>query len=132
MGEKCPSGGIRRRSSTRTPLWLRLPQQLLELVDDHLGELAAGVIAMRLRAGIVQFHLIGEKAAVRRAFASRSAMISVHSWNLFDDLRIVIANAAVQKNRRGQFQRARAKLRVVCRRRKNCYFQKRCGSYVEP
>jgi hypothetical protein len=73
MSEKCPSGGIGRRSSRRTPLWLRLLQQLLELVDDHLGELAAGVIAMRLRAGIVQFHLIGEKAAVRRAFASRSA-----------------------------------------------------------
>jgi hypothetical protein len=62
MSKKCPSGGIGRRSSTRTPLWLRLLQQLLELVDDHLGELAAGVIAMRLRAGIVQFHLIGEKA----------------------------------------------------------------------
>jgi hypothetical protein len=31
-------------------------------------------------------------------------MISVHSWTLFDDLRIVIADAAVQKNRRGQFQ----------------------------
>jgi hypothetical protein len=73
MSGKCPSGGIGRRSSTRTPLWLRLLQQLLELFDDHLGELAAGVIAMRLRAGIVQFHLIEEKAAVRRAFASRSA-----------------------------------------------------------
>jgi hypothetical protein len=34
-------------------------------------------------------------------------MISVHSWNLFGDLRIVIADSAVQKNRRGQFQRAR-------------------------
>jgi hypothetical protein len=30
-------------------------------------------------------------------------MISVHSWNLFDDLRIVIADAAVQKNRAGSF-----------------------------
>jgi hypothetical protein len=73
MGEKCPSGGIGRRSSTRTPVWLRLLQQVLEVVDDHLGELVAGVIAMRLRAGMVQFHLIGEKAAVRCAFASRPA-----------------------------------------------------------
>jgi hypothetical protein len=32
------------------------------------------------------------------------SMISVHSWTLFDDLRIVIADAAVQKNRRGRFQ----------------------------
>src|SRR3989442_1010967 len=31
---------------------LGLLQQFLELVDDHLGKLAAGVIAMRLRAGI--------------------------------------------------------------------------------
>jgi hypothetical protein len=57
-------------------------------------------------------------------------MISVHSWNLFDDLRIVIADPAVQKNRRGQFQRAKRNcaspaggakiafsrtMRVVCR-----------------
>lgn len=65
----------RHRAAFEHPhaLWLRLLQQLLELVDDHLGELAAGVIAMRLRAGIVQFQLKGDKAAVRRAFASRSA-----------------------------------------------------------
>src|SRR5258708_16175204 len=40
-------------------LALGLLKQFLELVDDHLGELAAGVIAMRLRAGVVQFHAIG-------------------------------------------------------------------------
>src|SRR5215813_4827572 len=42
-------------------LALGLLEQFLELVDDHLGELAAGVIAMRLRAGIVQFHRIGHR-----------------------------------------------------------------------
>src|SRR5262245_10193524 len=42
-------------------LALGLLQQFLELVDDHLGKLAAGVIAMRLRAGIVQFHGIGNR-----------------------------------------------------------------------
>src|SRR5215470_14434581 len=42
-------------------LALGLLQQFLELVDDHLGELAAGMIAMRLRAGIVQFHGIGNR-----------------------------------------------------------------------
>src|SRR5258706_9450702 len=40
-------------------LALGLLEQFLELIDDHLGKLAAGVIAMRLRAGIVQFHGIG-------------------------------------------------------------------------
>src|SRR5499433_4573834 len=40
-------------------LALGLLQQFLELVDDHLGELPPSVIAMRLRAGIVQFHRIG-------------------------------------------------------------------------
>jgi hypothetical protein len=42
-------------------LALRLLQHLLELIDDHLAEFAAGVIAMRLRAGIVQFHGIGDR-----------------------------------------------------------------------
>src|SRR6266576_4138983 len=48
-------------------LALGLLEQLLELVDDHLGELAAGVIAMRLRAGVVQFHGIGHRKQRSRA-----------------------------------------------------------------
>src|SRR5215470_15688203 len=48
-------------------LSLGLLEQLLELVDDHLGELAAGVIAMRLRAGVVQFHGIGHRKQRSRA-----------------------------------------------------------------
>src|SRR5262249_9948176 len=42
-------------------LALRLLKQFLELIDDHLGELAAGVVAVRQRAGIVQFHRIGHR-----------------------------------------------------------------------
>src|ERR1700757_5008768 len=48
-------------------LALGLLEQLLELVDDHLGELAAGVIAVRLRAGVVQSHGIGHRKQRSRA-----------------------------------------------------------------
>src|ERR1700730_12897079 len=48
-------------------LALGLLQEFLELVDDHLGELAAGVIAMRLRASVVQFHGIGHRKQRSRA-----------------------------------------------------------------
>src|SRR6516164_1527532 len=48
-------------------LALGLLQQFLELVDDHLSELAAGVVAMRLRAGIVQFHRIRHRKQRSRA-----------------------------------------------------------------
>src|SRR6201993_2689532 len=48
-------------------LALGLLQEFLELIDDHLGELAAGVIAMRLRAGVVQFHGIGHRKQRSRA-----------------------------------------------------------------
>src|SRR5262249_29669480 len=42
-------------------LRLRLSQHLLELIDDHLGKLPAGMIAMHLPAGVVQFHWIGNR-----------------------------------------------------------------------
>src|SRR6516162_9376134 len=157
-------------------LALGLLQQFLELVDDHLSELAAGVVAMRLRAGIVQFHRIRhrkqrsrarlhpyrliierpiEQMRIARLFQEvgrdvgferpRShptggphahvffddfgalldgarlvvlphrpqqlgvgAAVAEHvvaaGFDLFDDLRVVIADAAVQKNRGGQFE----------------------------
>src|SRR6516164_6891349 len=157
-------------------LALGLLEQLLELVDDHLGELAAGVIAMRLRAGVVQFHGIGHRKQWSRArlhpdrlviewpieqmriaglfqeigrdvgferpwshptggahanvffddfralldgtrlvlLPHRPQQFSVGAavaeyvvtpgFDLFDDLRIVIADAAVQKDRSGQFE----------------------------
>src|SRR6266446_3677195 len=157
-------------------LALGLLEQFLELVDDHLGELAAGVIAMRLRAGIVQFHGIGHRKQRSRArlhpyrlviewpieqmriarlfqeigcdvgferprshptggahadvflddFGARldgarlvllphrpqqlgvGAAVAEHvvaaGFDLFNDLRVVIADAAVQKNRGGQFE----------------------------
>jgi hypothetical protein len=74
-------------------------------------------------------------------------MISVHSWTLFDDLRIVIADAAVQKNRRGQFQLVQNFEQAlipdlvavvapgeIARRplaAQNLLFLERCGSHVE-
>ena len=49
----------RQRKHQRVALGLF--QQFLELVDDHIGEFAAGVIAVHLRAGIVQFHRVGDR-----------------------------------------------------------------------
>jgi hypothetical protein len=56
-------------------------------------------------------------------------MISVHSWNLFDDLRIVI-DPAVQKNRRGQFQHARRNCASSAGGAKIA-LPEPCGSHVE-
>ena len=47
----------RQREHKRVPLGLL--QHLLELIDDHISELAAGMIAVHQRAGIIQFHRIG-------------------------------------------------------------------------
>jgi hypothetical protein len=75
------------------------------------------------------------------------SMISVHSWNLFDDMRIGIADAAVQKNRRRQFQLVQnfeqapipdpvavvAPGEIVRRlpAAQKLLFPERCGSYIE-
>src|SRR5215470_11019451 len=47
-----------QRQRTNQRLALGLIEHFLELVDDHVGELAAGVVAMRQRTGVVQFHRI--------------------------------------------------------------------------
>src|SRR6266550_1278732 len=59
--ERLPHDEAVQRQREHERLALRLLQHLLELIDDHLAEFAAGVIAMRLRAGVVQFHRIGDR-----------------------------------------------------------------------
>src|SRR5580704_6325768 len=49
----------RQPEDQRRPLGLL--QKLLELVHNHLGELAAGVVAMREGAGVVELHRIGHR-----------------------------------------------------------------------
>src|SRR5215207_9342077 len=46
----------RQREDER--LMLRLLQHFLELIDDHVGELAPGMVARGKRAGIVEFYRI--------------------------------------------------------------------------
>src|SRR5262245_10795751 len=61
QAERLPDDEAVQRQRIDERLVLRLLQHLLELIHDHLAEFAAGVIAMRLRAGVVQFHRIGDR-----------------------------------------------------------------------
>src|SRR6516225_2872288 len=56
QSKRLPDDEAVQREGKDERLALRLLQHFLELIDDHLAKFAPGVIAVRLGAGVVQFH----------------------------------------------------------------------------
>src|SRR5262245_65948869 len=66
---------VQRQREDERLLFRRL-EQLLELVDDHVGELSSGVVSQGERAGVVELHWIGHRQQRARARAHPYRLVS--------------------------------------------------------